>query len=379
MPELFILPIGQADHTFLYAFMGYRILGGIGVGLASMLSPLYIAEIAPAHLRGRLVSWNQFAIVFGILAVYFVNYRIALGGGDTWLHEVGWRWMFASEIIPATMFILLLLFIPETPRYYALKGNFEKAHKVLASINGSDRAKEILKEVKLTLAQPGEKAKVFSFGKKVVFIGLLLGIFQQFMGINVVMYYAPAIFKNMGTQTDASMLSTIYVGAVNVVFTVLAIITVDRFGRKFVMIPGALIMAVAMISLGFTFFLSFEENQFSSQGAAKAALIFILIYIAGFAMSWGPVTWVLLSEIFPNQIRGRLMALATATMWISNLIISWSFPILNNSQFLVGKFHHGATYWLYGIIGILAAIFISRYVPETKQKTLEEIQDYWKK
>jgi len=387
MPEMFIRPVGQADHSFLYPFVVYRIIGGIGVGLASMLSPLYIAEIAPAHLRGRLVSWNQFAIVFGMLVVYFVNYSIALQGEDAWLHQVGWRWMFASEIIPASLFALLLIFIPETPRYHVLKNNHEKALKILTHINGLDKARDILEEIKSTLRQTARTGKLFSFGFAVIIIGLVLAIFQQFIGINVVLYYAPAIFKDMGAKTDASLLSTIYVGAINMIFTVIAILTVDRFGRRGIMIMGALVMAVAMGALGFTFFFRLEDildggqsvSRFSSQGAAYAAFIFILVYIAGFAMSWGPVTWVLLSEIFPNQIRGRAMALATAAIWISNLIISWTFPVLNNNSFLIGKFNHGATYWIYGLMGILAAIFVRRFVPETKQRTLEELQQLWKK
>jgi len=397
MPEMFIRPIGQADHTFILAFVIYRIIGGMGVGLASMLSPLYIAEIAPADIRGKLVSWNQFAIVSGILIVYFVNYSISLKGEDAWLHQIGWRWMFASEVIPASLFALLLLLVPETPRYYVLKGSDERALKVLSRINGKEKAREILKEIKETFIPLGtlkgaegatlKSSKLFSFGFAVIIIGMLLAMFQQFIGINVIMYYAPAIFRDMGAKTDASLLSTIYVGIVNMLFTILAIVTVDRFGRKPLMIIGGIVMAVAMGTLGFTFFFSLVEvnvggemvNQFASRFAAGSAFTLILLYIAGFAMSWGPVTWVLLSEIYPNRIRGRALAVATGTMWIANLIISWTFPILNNSSFLVDRFNHGAAYWIYGFISVIAAVFVSRFVPETKQKTLEELESIWKK
>jgi len=397
MPEMFIRPIGQADHTFILAFVIYRIIGGMGVGLASMLSPLYIAEIAPADIRGKLVSWNQFAIVSGILIVYFVNYSISLKGEDAWLHQIGWRWMFASEVIPASLFALLLLLVPETPRYYVLKGSDERALKVLSRINGKEKAREILKEIKETFIPQGtlkgaegatlKSSKLFSFGFAVIIIGMLLAMFQQFIGINVIMYYAPAIFRDMGAKTDASLLSTIYVGIVNMLFTILAIVTVDRFGRKPLMIIGGIVMAVAMGTLGFTFFFSLVEvdvggemvNQFASRFAAGSAFTLILLYIAGFAMSWGPVTWVLLSEIYPNRIRGRALAVATGTMWIANLIISWTFPILNNSSFLVDRFNHGAAYWIYGFISVIAAVFVSRFVPETKQKTLEELESIWKK
>jgi len=367
----------------------------MGVGLASMLSPLYIAEIAPADIRGKLVSWNQFAIVFGILVVYFVNYSISLKGEDAWLHQIGWRWMFASEVIPASLFAILLLLVPETPRYYVLKGSDDRALNVLSRINGKEKAREILKEIKETFIPQStavsaggttlKSSKLFSFGFAVIIIGMLLAMFQQFIGINVIMYYAPAIFRDMGAKTDASLLSTIYVGIVNMLFTILAIVTVDRFGRKPLMIIGGIVMALAMGTLGFTFFFSLKEvnvggemvNQFASRFAAGSAFTLILLYIAGFAMSWGPVTWVLLSETFPNRIRGRALAVATGTMWIANLIISWTFPILNNSSYLVDRFNHGAAYWIYGFVSIVAAIFVSRFVPETKQKTLEELESFW--
>jgi SP family xylose:H+ symportor-like MFS transporter len=218
-------------------------------------------------------------------------------------------------------------------------------------------------------------------------IGIALAMFQQFVGINVVLYYAPAIFKDMGAKTDASLLSTIYVGIVNLAFTILAILLVDRFGRKPLMLVGALIMAAAMGSLGLLFFTNLREvelnglltNQFESPFAAYAAFVLILIYIAAFAMSWGPVAWVLLSEIFPNRIRGRAMAVATGVMWISNLLISWTFPNLNNSSYLTSRFNHGFSYWIYGLMGLLAAVFVYRYVPETKKKTLEELEKLWKK
>ena len=387
IPEMFIRPIGEADHTFIIPFVIYRIIGGIGVGMASMLSPLYIAEIAPAHKRGKLVSWNQFAIIFGMLVVYFVNYSIARHGDDSWLHNTGWRWMFASEAIPALIFLFLLLFVPETPRFYQLKGQSTRALDILTRINGKEVAVRIHEEIKKSLSHSKKSGKLFSYGIFVIMIGIFLAIFQQFIGINVVIYYAPAIFKDMGSKTDASLLSTIFVGIVNLSFTVLAILLVDRFGRKPLMQTGALIMAGAMGMLGLLFFTNLTEvevngtmaSQFVHPKAALGALILILVYIAAFAMSWGPVTWVLLSEIFPNRIRGRAMAVATAIMWISNLIVSWTFPILNNSSYLTSRFNHGFSYWIYGLMGIGAAIFVYYYVPETKRKSLEELETLWKK
>jgi len=369
MPEMFVQPIGTADHSFRILFIVYRIIGGIGVGLASMLSPMYIAEISPAHMRGKLVAWNQFAIIFGMLVVYFVNYSISLQGDDSWLHQIGWRWMFASEIIPALLFLGLLFFIPETPRYMLLKNNPKEALRILERLNKTkEEANSIFNEIQQTIVS--HSGKLFSFGFLVIIIGIMLSVFQQFVGINVVLYYAPEIFKNMGSNTDTALLQTIIVGAINLSFTVLAIFTVDKLGRKPLQIIGALGMAVSMFVLGMSFF---------TEKVGWFALISMLSYVAFFALSWGPVVWVLLSELFPNRIRGRAMAVAVAAQWISNLAISWTFPMMNNSTWLTEHFNHGFAYWIYGLMGIFAAWFMWKFVPETKGKTLEEIEHFWKK
>lgn len=362
-PELFNV-FGTLD---VYSFVIYRIIGGIGVGLASMLSPMYIAEIAPANIRGKLVSWNQFAIIFGMLLIYFVNYFIARSGNEVWLVTEGWRWMFFSGLIPSAIFLFLLIFVPETPRFLVMRGQDEKALGVLRKISGTESADAILAEIKDTLHE--KSVPWLSYGFFVIFIGIMLSVFQQFVGINVVLYYASNIFRNMGSSTDSSLLQTIIIGAINMLFTVVAIFTVDRFGRKPLMIIGALIMAVSMICLGLSF---------SMHKEGILALIFMLLYTAGFAMSWGPVTWVLLSEIFPNSIRGA-MSIAVAAQWIANLIISWTFPIMNDNTWLTGLFNHGFAYWIYGLMGILAAWFMWKFVPETKGKTLEEIEELWSK
>jgi SP family xylose:H+ symportor-like MFS transporter len=367
MPEMVVKPIGEGDHTFIYIFIIYRIIGGIGVGLASMLSPLYIAEIAPAKIRGKLVSLNQFAIIFGMLIVYFVNYYIAKQGDDLWLNTVGWRWMFASEIIPAGLFLFTLFFVPDTPRSLVLQSNPEKALEVLTKVNGVETAKIILKEIQNTVES--HSGKLFSYGALVIVIGIFLSLFQQFVGINVVLYYAPEIFKSMGSGTDTALLQTIIVGAVNLVFTVLAIMTVDKIGRKPLMIIGAFGMAVSMFALG---------TSFSTESIGIVALICILVYVASFAMSWGPVVWVLLSEIFPNKIRGRALAVAVAVQWISNYLVSWTFPMMDKNSYLLEKFNHGFAYWIYGLMAVLAMLFVWKFVPETKGKTLEEMEGLWK-
>ena len=412
-PELFVGMPGSGDHTFMYLFVLYRIVGGVGVGLASMVSPMYIAEVAPADRRGNLVSWNQFAIIFGMLVVYFVNYTIALQGDAGWLHSVGWRWMFASEIIPAVLFLVFLMFVPETPRYLVMRGQTEKALGILGHLMAREEAERELADIKESYKEASPSMRPYyifmgtwlalfvaiyallmlmsntsafeialigsffvslifpirSFGMMIIVVGVLLSGFQQFVGINVVLYYAPEIFKTMGAATDAALLQQIVVGAVNLSFTVLAIFTVDKFGRRPLMIIGALVMSVSMLILGTTFY---------THSVGMGSLVCMLIYTAGFAMSWGPVCWVLLSEIFPNSIRSTVMSIAVAGQWIANFLVSWTFPMLDKNQYLTDTFNHGVAYWIYGLMGILAALFIWKFVPETKGKTLEEMERYWK-
>ncbi len=367
-PEFPFAPIGHGGPGYMANFVLYRILGGIGVGLASMLSPMYIAEIAPPKVRGNLVAWNQFAIIFGMLVIYFVNFGISkTGSGDAWLNSIGWRYMFLSGAIPASLFLLLLFLVPETPRYLMLKGNESGARKVLAKMLTAEEGEKVIAEIRTSLSEH-HSGKLFSFGVPLILIGITLSVFQQFVGINVVLYYATDIFKGMGLTTNVSLFQTILVGAVNLTFTVVAILSVDRFGRRPLQIIGALVMAVSMFCLGANFWLG---------GKGLVALICMLLYTAGFAVSWGPVTWVLLSEIFPNQIRGKAMAVAVAAQWIANYLVSWTFPILDKNPFLVSHFKHGFAYWIYGVMSILAALFIWRIVPETKGHSLEEMEAVW--
>jgi len=359
----------------VFSFVVYRIIGGIGVGIASMISPMYIAEIAPANVRGKLVSFNQFAIIFGMLVIYFVNYFISKQGNEQWLITEGWRWMFFSGAIPAGIFLVLLFFVPETPRYLVLKNKDEKALKVLNKISGEANAPKILEEIKSTLHE--HNAPWLTYGFFIIFIGIMLSVFQQFVGINVVLYYAGNIFRNMGASTDSSLLQTIIVGAVNLLFTVVAILTVDKFGRKPLMIIGSIGMAISMVALGMTFYYGKTGGELT-HGQGLAALVFMLTYTASFALSWGPVCWVLLSEIFPNSIRGA-MSIAVAAQWIANWVISLTFPIMNDNVWLTSKFNHGFSYWIYGVMGVLSAIFMWKLVPETKGKTLEEMENLWKK
>lgn len=360
-PEFLFFEKGTASIGLLVMFNFYRIVGGIGVGLASAISPVYIGEIAPADIRGRLVSINQFAIIFGMLVVYFVNWGIANGQTIEWINSVGWRYMFFSEAIPAAIFGILLFFVPETPRYLALTNRDNAALYVLTKINGSERAKEIIIDIKSTLSH--HSSRIFSYGKKVVIIGIFLSVFQQFVGINVALYYAPRIFESMGAAKDASMLQTVVMGLVNVLFTVIAIMTVDKLGRKPLLIIGSIGMAIGMFAIsGLAYF----------NIIGMGTLIFIIIYTASFMMSWGPITWVLISEIFPNKIRGRAVAIAVAFQWAANYFISSTYPAMM-------EYSGAMTYGFYGVMSILSAIFVWKMIPETKGKTLEDLERFWKR
>ena len=355
-PEFLFFTKGEPTMGLLYMFNFYRIIGGIGVGLASAVCPMYIGEIAPADIRGRLVSINQFAIIFGMLVVYFVNWGIANGQSLEWINTVGWRMMFTSEAIPAAIFGVLLFFVPETPRYLALNHQDNKALAILSRINGKETARAILSEIKSTVEK--SSAKLFAYGKVIIVIGILLSVFQQFVGINVALYYAPRIFESMGAEKDASMLQTVVMGLVNVIFTVVAIVTVDKWGRKPLLMIGSVGMAIGMFAIGTLAFMKV---------IGISTLVFIIIYTASFMMSWGPITWVLISEIFPNKIRGKAVAIAVAAQWAANYFISSTYPAMM-------ELSSGGTYWFYGAMSVLSFVFVWKMVPETKGKTLEEME-----
>lgn len=366
-PEIGFGSVGHMGPGALGPFIAYRIVGGMGIGIASMLSPLYIAEIAPPESRGRFVTFQQIAIVAGMNLVYFVNWAIASQGNDAWVNAWGWRFMLASAAIPALIFLLCMLGVPDTPRWFALRGREDEGLKVLRRLEDSETAGATMAEIRATLHE--RSGRLFAFGSLVVVVGVMLSIFQQFVGINAVLYYAPLMFRNMGSSTDTALLQTVVVGVANVVFTLIATATVDRWGRKPLLIVGGLVMAASMLILGTLFY---------AHAVGLGALIAVIAYIAGFALSWGPVTWVLLSEIFPNIIKAKAMAIAVAAQWIANLLVSWSFKVLDGSSVLNAMFNHGFAYWIYGGMSVLAVLFVIRFVPETKGRSLEAIQHLWK-
>ncbi|MCR5076716.1 MAG: D-xylose transporter XylE [Prevotella sp.] len=381
-PETFgILPKGQATWTLLVVFNLYRVLGGIGVGMASAICPMYIGEVAPSNIRGMLVSWNQFAIIFGQLVVYFVNLiilghhanpvydaagAIANWADAQWTVETGWRYMFGSECVPAGLFTVLICFVPETPRYLVMTGQDKKALGVLARINGLSVAQETLAEIKNTITVKTER--LFAYGFLCIFVGIMLSVFQQAVGINAVLYYAPRIFADMGM--DNPMMQTVMMGVVNILFTLVAVFTVERLGRKPLLVWGSIGMAVGAFGVAVTF---------GNTSLSIVTMLSIMVYSASFMFSWGPVCWVLIAEIFPNTIRGAAVAVAVAFQWIFNFIVSSTFVPMFNMHLAPGDdFGHWFTYGLYGVICVLAALFVWRLVPETKGKSLEDMTQLWR-
>jgi len=365
-----ISALGTALPRTLTEFIIFRMIGGIAVGAASMTSPMYIAEISPAGIRGRMVSINQFAIVIGMLAVYFVNYFIVNQGTEDWNVQFGWRWMFGSESLPAILLLVMLFFVPESPRWLSKQGREDQAMNILSRVGGKRHAEAELAEIKNAIAHESSSIlQLFRPGMKMVLmIGIVLAVLQQVTGINVFLYYGPEIFKKLGSETNAALLQTAVVGSVNLLFTVVAIWTVDKIGRKPLMLIGSAGMGFSLFALGGAAFYRQEELW---------VLIFMLGYIASFALSVGPVTWVILSEIFPTKIRGRAMSIATLCLWAANFVVSQTFPMMNENQWLVQKFHHAFPFWIYGSLCAVLLLFVFFCVPETKGKTLEEIEKHW--
>ncbi|MGN6420016.1 MAG: sugar porter family MFS transporter [Pseudobacter sp.] len=348
-------------------FIFFRLIGGIGIGIASMLSPLYISEIAPANIRGRLISIYQMGIVLGILLIYFVNAWIAGMHNEAWNIESGWRWMFGSGLLPSLLFIVLLIPVPESPRWLAQQNRLDEAEDVLTKVNGTEKAKEEMSNIRSAMKEDTET----SFGillqpglRYVLFIGIILAILSQVTGINAIMYYAPEIFKSSGDGSSSAMMQTVLVGVINTLFTIVAIKYVDKWGRKKLLLLGAGGMTICLAIVGAAFHFGFNQGPL--------ILVAILAYIAFFAISLGPLTFVVVAEIFPTHVRGRAMSVAIFFLWVAVFAVSQTFPMLQSS---VGPAY---TFWIYMIMSVIAFFFVWRLVPETKEKSLEEIEQFWK-
>ncbi len=334
-------------------FIAFRFVAGIGVGMASMLSPMYIAEIAPAHLRGRMVAINQLTVVTGILVTNLVNYTLRNQGADAW------RWMFGLGVVPSLLFFIGAMWLPESPRWLVKAGRSAEALTVLNKIGGSSFANDSLSVIQGSLTGSERMSYADIFRKAVlpaVVIGIILAVFQQFCGINVVFNYTPRIFKSIGVSQDGQLLQTVFIGGVNLVFTILAMLLVDKLGRKPLMLIGAggltilYIIVVRMLSSG-----------------SEHVSWYLLAAIGTYAMSLAPVTWVLIAEIFPNKIRSAATSFAVLCLWAAYFVLVFTFPILFDRL-------KDSTFYIYAVVCLLGFVFIWRNVKETKGKTLEELE-----
>lgn len=355
-----ISAIGVALSHHLFWFIFFRIIGGLGVGMASMLSPMYIAEISPAEIRGRMVSINQLTIVIGILLTYYVNYLLASGSD-------GWRWMFGLGLIPSLLFFSGMFFVPESPRWLISKGMKDKSEKILQKIGGVDYANEIILQIEKTTGENKEGKWKELLAKSIfpiLLIGVLLAVYQQFCGINVVFFYAPDIFAKTGAGVRAQLLQTVAVGAANLIFTLIAMWLVERAGRRLLMLLGSAALVVCYIIIGWLLH--------DITGNGSWLLIFVLLAIASYAVSLAPVTWVLISEIFPNAVRSEGVAVSTFFLWLACYTLTLTFPVIMN------KFGGYTAFWLYAGICVLGFLFVYFKVKETKGKTLEEMEALFK-
>jgi SP family arabinose:H+ symporter-like MFS transporter len=364
---LFIISsLGAMMPRNLTEFLIARFIGGLGIGAASMLSPLYISEIAPSRNRGRLVSLYQLAIVIGINLIYFVNLVIASFGDEAWNVETGWRYMLGSGTIPAVLFLILLFLVPESPRWLVKKGNHDDALDTLEKVNGPIEGKNVLNEIKESLGQEvGTLSDLLSKRlKPALVIGIVLALFSQITGINAIIYYAPEIFKSVGFASESALMQTVLIGSINTLFTFVALWLIDRAGRKSLLQWGVAGMIVCLFAVGVCFHSNLTNGPW--------LVLFILGYIACFASSLGPIPWVLISEIFPTKTRGIAMSLCTVILWIGVLAVTQFTPVL--LQRVGGAY----TFGIFMLNAIFLLWFVWRKIPETKQRTLEEIEQSWK-
>jgi SP family arabinose:H+ symporter-like MFS transporter len=372
---LLISAVGCMVAGDLTILILYRLIGGLGVGVASMLSPLFISEIAWPRIRGRMVSLYQFAITVGILAAYFANAQLltlgatstfADGGLLSWIltAEV-WRGMFGAEAVPALGFLLLLFFVPESPRWLMVRKREGEAREVLNRFMDGDEARKEIHDIRIVLSQetPSWRQLLAPGIRGAILIGMALAILSQFSGINSIIYYGPRIFESAGFGVGGSLNGQVIIGVVNVLFTLIAIWKIDQLGRRVLLITGCLGMMAAHVVIGMLFYLGHTEGVL--------LMIFISLFIAFFAFSYGPVIWTLLSELYPTSVRGRAMSIATLTLWVGTFIIGQTVP------WMLEHLRPSGTFWIFSVMLVPAILITWKLVPETKGRTLEEIEQYW--
>ena len=369
-----ISSIGTGMATSFTAFVPWRLLGGFAIGMASSLSPMYIAEVAPAQYRGKLVSLNQLTIVVGILLAQVVNWLIAkpvpadatsLQILQSWNGQVGWRWMFGVTAIPSVLFFISMFLLPESPRWLAKNGAHERAQRVLSRIGGESYGERALREIEATVEDANGANLRILFDRRmlrVLSLGIGLAVLQQWCGINVIFNYAEEVFSAAGYTVSDILFNIVVTGAVNLLFTFVAIAFVDRYGRRILMLIGSAGLAIIYSCLGAFYYIH-------SRGIHM--LVLVVAAIGCYAMSLAPVTWVVISEIFPNRIRGAAMSIAVTALWVASFILTYTFPLFNHS---LGA---AKTFWIYAAICVVGFLFIRARLPETKGKTLEQIEASW--
>ncbi|QTF09000.1 sugar porter family MFS transporter [Brenneria izadpanahii] len=365
--------VGAALAPDFFWFVVYRLTGGIAVGIASVVSPMYMSEVSPKNMRGRAVSMNNFAIIFGQIVVFIVNYLIARSATEAWLHSMGWRWMFASEVVPCVLFCAVIFFIPESPRWLMLIGREERAKKALTRISNEKHALELMGEIRESINEAIGNKKVTlrellnDFNARwLVFVGFMIAGCQQIMGVNVMMYYAPMVLKSSSGDMVEALFQTIWIGVAQLIGNAIGVALVDRKGRRPLIAVGSVGVILSLLVVSWSMYM---------KTGTGLMLTGMLAYMVFFGMSWAPLAWTLVSEIFPNRCRGLGMSIACSSNWIFNFTVAQSFPMLNENPWLLERFHGAFSMWLFAGLGLFSFWFVMRFVPETNGVSLEKIEE----
>ncbi|MFE8047375.1 sugar porter family MFS transporter [Brenneria goodwinii] len=364
--------VGAALAPDFFWFVIFRLVGGIAVGIASVVSPMYMSEVSPKNMRGRAVSMNNFAIIFGQIVVFIANYMIARDATEIWLQAVGWRWMIASEVIPCVLFCAVIFFIPESPRWLMLRGQEESAKKTLTHISNEEHALSLMDEIRESINETRGNVQVrFRDLRKdlnarwLVFLGFMIAGLQQVMGVNVMMYYAPMVLRSSSGNMAEALFQTIWIGVAQLIGNAIGVALVDRKGRRPLIAVGSVGVIASLLVVSVSMYT--KSNHLMLTG--------MLAYMVFFGMSWAPLAWTLISEIFPNRCRGLGMSIACTSNWIFNFTVAQGFPMLNENPWLLERFHGAFSMWLFAGLGLFAMWFVMRFVPETNGVSLEKMED----
>ena len=356
--------------TFTW-FVIYRIIGGLAVGIAATVSPMYMSEVSPKDMRGRALSMQQFAIVFGQIVIFYVNFKIASIASEAWLVEMGWRWMFASGVLPCILFCILVFIIPESPRWSVMVGRDDQALAMLTKVSNAEHAKKVLQEIKDSIKQDQQASqKKLSYADKrvrfILFVGCMIAMLQQVTGVNVMMYYAPVVLKTVTANAQEALFQTIWIGVMQLVGSVIGAMLMDRMGRIPLMRWGTLGVIAGLLITSYALY---------TEATGYFALFGMLFFMVFYALSWGVGAWVLVSEIFPNRMRSQGMSIAVGCMWLANFVVSQTFPMINDNPYLFSSFHGAFPMWVFAVCCLFSYWFIGRYIPETRGVSLEKMED----